>query len=125
MCDTKNSLPIGYPVSVNTLSFDGGSVSVYDSSAPSSTIIPNPFGIDDDDEWEEIIIRRRRIPRKDIPKTPNVPVDPYHPTFPPPPTYPTITITEQPCAIDEFFKRNPNAQSVMLVCSCPKHRIIC
>ena len=31
----------------------------------------------------------------------------------------------QPCAIEELFKQNPGASSVMMVCMCPKCTIYC
>ena len=31
----------------------------------------------------------------------------------------------KPCAIEEFFKRNPTATSVMMVCNCPRCTPMC
>lgn len=98
----------------------GGMVPSTITTAPSvSTTIPYPCPVDD--EWEEevvIIKKRKRKP------APYVPYNPYTPLPTPQPNPWQPWGYHEPCAIEEFFKQNPNG-TCMLVCFCPRHRVTC
>lgn len=62
-------------------------------------------------------VRQILEPFADWPKSP---VEPLKWT-----SFETVKLNRQPCAIEEFFKQNPGASSVMMVCMCPKCTIYC
>jgi hypothetical protein len=100
---------------------------------PITTTISVPLTCPND-EWEEEIIIIKRRKRKTGPMepdiTPLVPMEPlpqvpwkYNPR--PDECHPTIIWgKEEPCAIREFFKRNPNG-TCMMVCYCRSCRATC
>jgi hypothetical protein len=64
--------------------------------------------------------RKLLEPFQDWPTSPYAPIPPLR--WSPPEVFETY---RQPCAIEEYFKANPDKLSVMMVCQCPKCTIHC
>lgn len=102
------------------------------------------------EEYDEVIIIRRRRRKASSPLPMPIPPYPFPDPLPnpfpgpcptpnpwpgrlPPPQIPPYPNTpdiiwnrdDEPCMIEEFFRRHPPGTPCMIACPCPRHRVLC